>query len=388
MVYMQSCSSNIESQDMIGQMISCAIKGYNGVFNIEYNNNSHTQGNFENSVNFCSNKSLSVSISFVKGNVMLVTSSEGGFEQPLYFLISYLKLKSSDVLLEYARKKFMNSRFGDAMNALCTANIFNREKALEALRMYNIIHIEKYNSIAILSVNKSGETEYVPSADEDWCFAVDILRQVMVSRRQKWDATSAILGKDEIVKPVDGVLARLSNEAIVKHINTYHGSESNSILDVALKLGHDPLVLLPSYVEWVKKGWIAPVRTSKDASQTSELRCILVVDDSPIVQSMMHRILSEQFNVASATDAVEALAILNNQKVDLIITDVTMPDIDGMEFCRTVRKINKFKNLPIIMLTSKESILDHAMGKLAGATRYLGKSANRDEILKAIEECI
>lgn len=379
MMNVQSFASNLESQDIIGQMISCAIRHYNGVLSLQYAPESLPDlFSFQNTV----------SIFFVEGNVMLVTSAENNFESVLHFMIRYLRLKCSDALLDYSKKKLANGTFGDAMNALCAANIFEKQKAFEALKMYNIIHTEKYDSLAIYSVNTSKECEYTSSGDGDWCLPVDMLRHTVVLRRNSWAKASSTLGKNEIIKPIMAQMREVSHEPTVRHINTYHGSANNSILDVAIQLGHDPLAILPQYIQWINQRLVAPLRSGTDLPKKLELPCILVVDDSPIVQSMMRRTLSEEFNIVCATDAMEALGVLNNQRVDLIITDVTMPDIDGMEFCRTVRKINKFKNLPIIMLTSKEGILDYTMGKLAGATRYLGKSASKDEILKAIKECI
>jgi twitching motility two-component system response regulator PilG len=65
-----------------------------------------------------------------------------------------------------------------------------------------------------------------------------------------------------------------------------------------------------------------------------------------------------------------------------------MPEIDGLEFCRTVRSIGKFKNLPIIMLTARDKLSDKLRGQIAGATHYLTKPIEPHQLLEIIDKCV
>jgi twitching motility two-component system response regulator PilG len=65
-----------------------------------------------------------------------------------------------------------------------------------------------------------------------------------------------------------------------------------------------------------------------------------------------------------------------------------MPEIDGLEFCRTVRSIPKFQNLPIIMLTARDKFSDKLRGQIAGATRYLTKPVEPSQLLEIVDKCI
>jgi twitching motility two-component system response regulator PilG len=65
-----------------------------------------------------------------------------------------------------------------------------------------------------------------------------------------------------------------------------------------------------------------------------------------------------------------------------------MPEIDGLEFCRTVRSIGKFKDLPIIMLTARDKFSDKFRGQIAGATHYLTKPVEAKQLLEIVDKCV
>ncbi|WP_281291183.1 response regulator [Hyella patelloides] len=110
------------------------------------------------------------------------------------------------------------------------------------------------------------------------------------------------------------------------------------------------------------------------------------MDDSPVVQAMLKRSLSDRYEVILANNGMDALKILNSNKknIELILLDVTMPDIDGIELCRTIRRFKKFQTLPIIMLTAKDGMFDKVKGKFAGSTEYLTKPVDKEELLTII----
>lgn len=117
---------------------------------------------------------------------------------------------------------------------------------------------------------------------------------------------------------------------------------------------------------------------------SSGQRTILAVDDSKIMQEMILRALQADYDVLVADNAVAALAAICHHNVDLMLLDVSMPDIDGLELCRTVRSMPQFKDLPIIMLTSRNSPFDKVQGRVAGATEYLTKPFEPEQLRQAI----
>lgn len=100
---------------------------------------------------------------------------------------------------------------------------------------------------------------------------------------------------------------------------------------------------------------------------------ILAVDDSTVMQGLIKRILGNDYQVLVADNAVDALSMIYHQQIAVLLLDVSMPGVDGLELCRTVRSLPQFQELPIVMLTARDGTFDKVQGRLAGATEYLTK---------------
>lgn len=115
---------------------------------------------------------------------------------------------------------------------------------------------------------------------------------------------------------------------------------------------------------------------------------ILSVDDSLIMQQMIKRALSDNYKVLLADNAVDALSVIYHEPISGLLLDVTMPGIDGLELCRTVRSLPQFHTLPIVMITSRSSESDKQDGKMAGATAYLTKPFNPKELRSLLDQLV
>ncbi len=114
-------------------------------------------------------------------------------------------------------------------------------------------------------------------------------------------------------------------------------------------------------------------------------RCVLVVDDSLTVRKVTGRLLKRQhFDVLTAKDGVEALTLLDERLPDLMLLDIEMPRMDGYELTRHIRRSERMRDLPIIMITSRagQKHRDHAME--LGVNRYLSKPFQESELLHEI----
>ncbi|MCT8978700.1 response regulator transcription factor [Clostridium sp. CX1] len=110
---------------------------------------------------------------------------------------------------------------------------------------------------------------------------------------------------------------------------------------------------------------------------------VLVVDDDKDIRDMINIYLANQdMNVYTAANGIEALDILENIKVDLIVLDVMMPKMDGMKACM---KIREKLNVPIIILSAKIDDADKILGLTIGADDYVGKPFNPLELLARIK---
>lgn len=111
---------------------------------------------------------------------------------------------------------------------------------------------------------------------------------------------------------------------------------------------------------------------------------ILVVDDDKNIRKLMQAGLeAEKYKVFTACDGVQALEVLENNFVDLVILDVMMPNMDGYEFTEYIRKTNN--NLPILMVSAKQLPSDKHKGFIAGTDDYITKPIDEEEMLLRIK---
>lgn len=114
---------------------------------------------------------------------------------------------------------------------------------------------------------------------------------------------------------------------------------------------------------------------------------ILAVDDNPRILDLLKKVLTKVGYTVIVTDNVrDALAILSKETVNLILSDVSMPDIDGLEFCRLIRENTTLGYIPMIFLTALSSVDNHATGFIAGADDYLTKPIRIEALLAKIKE--
>jgi diguanylate cyclase (GGDEF)-like protein len=114
---------------------------------------------------------------------------------------------------------------------------------------------------------------------------------------------------------------------------------------------------------------------------TSNAAKVLVVDDEPVICNLVADTLdSNGLEVICAVDGVEALRLAKRERPDLIILDIMMPDIDGYEVCRQLRRNFLTSNIPIIMLTALDQMPDKVKGMSEGADDYITKPFHPSEL--------
>ncbi|MFO1423165.1 MAG: response regulator [Candidatus Competibacteraceae bacterium] len=129
---------------------------------------------------------------------------------------------------------------------------------------------------------------------------------------------------------------------------------------------------------------VAAVRPIKNDAPAPAKK-ILVVEDSDTTRKLIAKILTQLgYAVVEAEDGLAAFARLNEESPDLMLLDIVMPGIDGYKVLSMVRKHEKFKNLPIIMMTSKVSLLDRLRGKMDGSIEYLAKPFTSGQLLEKL----
>lgn len=120
---------------------------------------------------------------------------------------------------------------------------------------------------------------------------------------------------------------------------------------------------------------------------SDETKKILVIDDSATTRKVVRVILTQEgFDVIEAKNGIEALARLNEVMPDLVLLDIIMPGMNGYEVLGALKKINSFKNIPIIMLTARDSLMDRLKGKMSASDEYLTKPFTSASLMEKINK--
>lgn len=115
---------------------------------------------------------------------------------------------------------------------------------------------------------------------------------------------------------------------------------------------------------------------------------ILVVDDHMSITSLLENLLSDKYNVHKAANGRQALEILDAERIDLIISDVLMPEMDGLTLCRSVKENIQTSHIPVILLTAKSEIESRIEGLEVGADSYIPKPFHPEHLSIRIEKLI
>lgn len=116
---------------------------------------------------------------------------------------------------------------------------------------------------------------------------------------------------------------------------------------------------------------------------------ILAVDDSPSMRQMVGQTLrAAGYDVIEAADGVEALEVAKERVVDVVITDVNMPNMDGISFVKAVKQLPNYKFTPIIMLTTESQESKKQEGQAAGAKAWVVKPFKPDQMLNAVSKLV
>ena len=94
----------------------------------------------------------------------------------------------------------------------------------------------------------------------------------------------------------------------------------------------------------------------------------------------------EGFEIVEAKDGIEALAKFNEITPDLVLLDIIMPGMDGYQVLSTLKNNENLKNIPVIMLTAKDTLLDKLKGKMSGSDAYLTKPFTSEELMAKINK--
>ncbi|MCX7592642.1 MAG: response regulator, partial [Fischerella sp.] len=301
----------------------------------------------------------------------------------------------ADTAIKYAMQKLQNqSSFRELLEQIVRIRVFKWEE------IESVVHTQVVQVLE-QTLPYPGRLELDSAVECDLSYGkeghgLDWYRLILdvAHRRQQWATLAPAVPSMEAVPQLSAIGRQAVTNSKVQHLHKLIDGE-RSLIEIAEQLDQDPLEVARLYMTWVRPGWVTfgeklsqPQRTQIISAVEKQHSMILSVDDSPVVQILIKRALSDRYQVLFASNAIDALRLMNTNPIALLLLDVTMPDIDGLEFCRTVRSIPKFKQLPIIMVTARDKFSDKLRGQIAGSTHYLTKPFEPQELLEIVEKYI
>jgi twitching motility two-component system response regulator PilG len=113
---------------------------------------------------------------------------------------------------------------------------------------------------------------------------------------------------------------------------------------------------------------------------------VLLVDDSRVVRKIVEMTLwRERIEVVTASDGLGALAAVSDTQPDLMLLDILLPRMDGYQVCQVVRHHQDYRDLPILLLSGKDSLVDRVRGRMAGSTDYISKPFDTAELVWTVK---
>jgi twitching motility two-component system response regulator PilG len=112
---------------------------------------------------------------------------------------------------------------------------------------------------------------------------------------------------------------------------------------------------------------------------------VMVIDDSNTIRRSAEIFLAKAgCEIILAEDGFDALSKIADHHPDIIFVDIMMPRLDGYQTCTLIKKNERFKSTPVIMLSSKDGLFDRARGRMVGSDEYLTKPFTADSLLEAV----
>ena len=119
--------------------------------------------------------------------------------------------------------------------------------------------------------------------------------------------------------------------------------------------------------------------------KTDNRPTVLIVDDTPDNITLLSNLLKDKYNTKVATSGATALQIVASAKVDLVLLDIMMPEMDGFETCRRLKADPRSAAIPVVFLTAKSQPEDEALGRGVGAVDFLRKPVNPGQLFARVE---
>jgi len=215
----------------------------------------------------------------------------------------------------------------------------------------------------------------------------------------------SFIGRDYVALSDRGsvpvVLVRSGDRAVAVHVDGVQGSREIVVKSLgpqfagvggisgATILGDGSVVVILDLLALIRAQTAPSVVNGTPADAIQRPTCVMVVDDSVTVRKVTSRLLERQgMDVILAKDGVEAMAMLQERRPDIMLLDIEMPRMDGFEVARQIRHDERLADLPIVMISSRTGSKHQERAQELGVNRFLGKPFQENELLATIESLV
>ncbi|WGV26868.1 response regulator [Halotia branconii] len=221
----------------------------------------------------------------------------------------------------------------------------------------------------------------------------------ITQQRQEWKQLYPHIQSPEQL-PIIADIVQLSSSlpaATVSKLQQWADGKT-SLRQLARYLNRDILTVAKVIYPYVQQGWLQLVYSGttnlkiqiedKETEKNHQVR-IVCIDDTTTICETVESILQQQgYDAIALSNPLEALSLIFRLQPDLILCDISMPELDGYEICAMLRQSTAFRLIPIIMLTGKDGFTDRVRASMVGATDYLTKPFGDTELLMLVEKYV
>ena len=208
----------------------------------------------------------------------------------------------------------------------------------------------------------------------------------------EWSLNSAPL-----LRQPDRLRVRTSEQAYRALVKLLNGQQT--VRDLAIKMRRNAIDIVRSLMPYIQQGWVefasipdlppplSPLPPKPQARPASQGPLIACIDDSPAVCRTLGKVVTAAgYQFVGINDPLRAIAVLLARKPDLIFLDLVMPNANGYEICSRLRKIARFQDTPIIILTGDDGIVDRVRARMVGSSDFLGKPVKVEKLLDVMRK--
>ncbi len=384
-------AAHVTTNSLTGQIEICQQKQFTGSLDV-----TATDDNQQWSLYFCLGRLIWATggVHLIKRWQRILTQYCPQVNSQKHILTSGREAKEYHLLIDLVKKQEIKGE--EAVRVI-------RNTVTEVL--FDLLQQEKLGQLAFISnrqkvlnasltlLNPQHAVSYSKQAWEQWCKAglenISPNAAVLLRQKEQLQQHTSAPVYQTLIKIVDG---------------------ERTLRDLAAVMRQDLLLLtrlLSPYIrqgimELITIGDLLPPATANQlelltnnnfaaqqpsAPPTAKSPLIACIDDSQIMGQLMEHILTKAgYRFVGINNAVEALPVLLESQPDLIFLDLIMPIANGYEVCSQIRRISQFKNIPVVILTGNDGIVDRVRAKIVGSSEFLGKPIKPEQVLAIVRK--